>query len=95
MFVGALPDIIKMKNTNPKPQHILLLTDYLKANYEPTEKISESTLQLTTLEFYNKLQDLCPSGDYNTSDVFQLLYGLGYRFHENGDLSFHWLLKHK
>ena len=95
MFVGALPDIIKMETINQKTQQIAIFTEYLKANYEPALKISESTLQLTTLEFYNKLQDLCPSGEYSQSDLFQLLYGLGYRFHDNGDLSFHWLLKHK
>ena len=73
---------------------ITAVIQVIKMRFPPAINFAESTLQLTTSEIFNLLQEHCPGG-YTGADIYKQLFINGYKFDTltTNEINFVWLLK--
>lgn len=70
-----------------KIKHLLI------QEYSPAQHVRDADFHYTTMEMYQKLQELFPSDQYGADDVAVWLHDAGFTFKDFGDLRFEWLMK--
>ena len=71
------------------------LFSFFMSRFAPASSSSDATLQLSTYQIFEQMQEHCP-GAYTAKDIYDLLFKAGYKFDTpGGELAFVWMLKNK